>query len=147
MLVTVTSSPLTASKMFFYIYNVDMCITGQTRLLLGDVDQYVTNTLPPSLKNIEEFFTYNDTLLAGRVEYCSSVGNYDTFCGDSWTNSEASVVCITLGLSPYGKTQFITYIVPMWYNNLDVYNHRCSGSYKWCLSPRDSFSHSLESEL
>ncbi|XP_064384592.1 deleted in malignant brain tumors 1 protein-like isoform X4 [Halichondria panicea] len=80
----------------------DMCIMGQTRLLLGDRNQYITNTLPPWLKNIEEFFTYNDILLAGRVEYCSSGGSYDTLCGDSWTNKEASIVCRTLGLSPYG---------------------------------------------
>lgn len=81
----------------------EMCIVGQTRLLLGDGDQYVTGNLPLRLRNIEEHFTHNNTLLAGRVEYCMSNGIYLTVCGDSWTNMKASIVCRTLGFSPYGK--------------------------------------------
>ncbi len=79
-----------------------MCFTGQTRLLLGDREQYVTNTLPLTLKNIKDFFSYNNILLAGRVEYCAIGGSYSNVCGDFWTNIEASAVCKTLGFSAYG---------------------------------------------
>ncbi len=118
-----------------------MCFTGQTRLLLGDREQYITNTLPDVLKSIEEFFIYNSTLLAGRVEYCANNGIYYNLCGDLWTNVEAAIVCKTLGLSPYGMPNFIhiyMYIVTLdsTYVSLTILlTHRCSGSYKWCLSP------------
>lgn len=64
------------------------CRDGDVRLITGDTD---------------ESYYIKDELARGRVEVC--VGDtYGTVCDNLWDYEDASVVCIQLGFSPYGKS-------------------------------------------
>ncbi len=81
---------------------VDKCVVGHTRIQLGEPNEYYLNNLQDQYKIIENYFTFEDNLVAGRVEHCFDGKDYVTVCGDSWTNREASVVCRQLGFQPFG---------------------------------------------
>ena len=71
--------------------SVGACIEGEVRLLqANDFSDYTS------------IDSDQDDLLQGRVEVCVE-GNYSTVCFDGlWSNTDASIVCMQLGLSPYG---------------------------------------------
>lgn len=43
-----------------------------------------------------------DELARGRVDICYN-GSYESVCGDTWKEEEASVTCEQLGFSEYGE--------------------------------------------
>uniref|UniRef100_A0A1X7V0V9 SRCR domain-containing protein n=1 Tax=Amphimedon queenslandica TaxID=400682 RepID=A0A1X7V0V9_AMPQE len=62
----------------------------------------------------------------GRVQVC--VNNaWGTICDDFWDNKDASVVCRTLGYSPYGATAIInSFTESVWYVHINDLN--CTGT-------------------
>ena len=78
----------------FFNTHIDKCIAGEAKLVRDD--------LQPDLED-SVFYTVNDQLLSGRIEYCYNGSDYSTVCSDHWDNNEASVLCKQLGFSPYGK--------------------------------------------
>ena len=53
-------------------------------------------------EDLSEHYYYKDELSRGRPEVCSD-GRFNPVCDVSWDLQDASVVCRTLGFSPYGK--------------------------------------------
>ena len=53
-------------------------------------------------EDLSEHYYYKDELSRGRPEICSD-GRFRPVCDASWDLQDASVVCRTLGFSPYGK--------------------------------------------
>ena len=90
-----------------FVFILDKCVTGLARLVVGEGDQYYRGELPSNLEDIVMFYTVDDKLLSGRVEYCYNGSDYITVCSDIWDNTEASVLCEQLGFSSYGKCENI----------------------------------------
>ena len=80
------------------------CIDGQIRLIVGpDALSFYQSGNPSALYLDSDL----DQLSRGRVEVCLG-GQFGTVCSQPWSNKEASVVCRSLGYSPYGNA--ITFI-------------------------------------
>eukprot|EP00731_Ephydatia_muelleri_P031789 Em0023g296a len=74
------------------------CIDGQIRLIVGpDALSFYQSGNPSALYLDSDL----DQLSRGRVEVCLG-GQFGTVCSQTWSNKDASVVCRSLGYSPYG---------------------------------------------
>ena len=72
------------------------CIAGTLRLAVNDIYELYGSD------DLTEDYYYKDELSRGRPEICSN-GSFSPVCDVSWDLQDASVVCRTLGFSPYGK--------------------------------------------
>ena len=79
---------------------VGFCEEGNVRLVVGDnAEDFYQGDYS---ENYDDFYYDKNGLVRGRVEVCVG-GEYGTVCNNSWDYEDASVVCVQLGLSPYGK--------------------------------------------
>lgn len=74
------------------------CEEGNVELSLHEED-YV----PLNEDELSSYLFIKDELSRGTVGVCYN-GTYDTVCGETWGNKEASVVCQQLGFSQYGES-------------------------------------------
>ena len=86
---------------------LELCITGDVRLSLGEDDEEFYN----GLDYVDETYYYDkDKLTRGRVELCMNDSFYG-ICRDSWDFVHAAIVCKQLGFSEYGTSAGILNIL------------------------------------
>ena len=78
-----------------------LCLDGDIRLNLGFDYDYIYGEL-----DYDDFYYSNvmgnRQLVRGRVEFCNAQ-HWGTVCADQWDNADASVACVQLQFSRYGR--------------------------------------------
>lgn len=82
--------------------HVDLCNDGDVRLNVGEDYEYFNGET-----SLDSAYYTNEIrgsgLMRGRVEICNATTQeWGTVCDNSWSNSDASVVCQEVGFSQYG---------------------------------------------
>lgn len=73
------------------------CEEGRVKLCM-----YETDFVALHENNFPSYYFVKDELARGRVDICYN-GSYESVCGDTWKEENASVTCEQLGFSEYGE--------------------------------------------